>query len=754
MLMFGTMGFAFACGCAAAHYLLPGGLLYAAAGLMLALFALSIVLLRGDRRVSCAVICLFAAAGIARYALYTGNYFSAAEGLAGTGGRVTVRVEEYPYRDGDYARVPVKLVDDALPPLGIDVSDYSGTLPELRAGDLVEMELDFVDATVKYGESTDMYSSRGTHLRAYFISAGESRRDAGSVLYYPQDLRELLSAAIDAAFPEDVRAVMQALLLGNTEGVYDDERLDSALAVTGLSHVISVSGMHVAFLFTMISQLLGRRRAVFFGAPVIALFTLMVGCTPAAVRACVMQLFSMLALYRGSMPDGVHGLGAALLLLLGINPYSVASVSLQLSFAAVLGMEQASYRAYVRLGGRVKGVSPARRFAAASLSSTVGAIIYTTPIVAWYFGYVSLISPIANLLTLWAVSLAFNLGFAAAIVSAAVLPLGAVLAWAAAWPARLFVFAAELLAQAPYAAVYTADGTTVLWLAATYVFFIAALKLRGEGKLRFAAPAVCSAALLAAVLISARAESARESSFSVLDVGQGQSIALICGENAAIIDCGGKNSLDNAGDTAADFLLSRGRRGIDALVLTHLHDDHANGVLRLMYRVDVGGLYYPDNAEDADGDLAVILAAAEELGVEAHPVSEDGALNFGGLSLELYAPAEDSRDNERGLIIRAGLPGLDAVITGDAGAATERDYVERGVLDDADVLVAGHHGSRYSNSIEMAGAAEPETVIVSVGYNTYGHPAEEALDRLAFKGARIFRTDLNGTVTIRTDQDG
>ena len=61
MLMFGTMGFAFACGCAAAHYLLPGGLLYAAAGLMLALFALSIALLRGDRRVSCAVICLFAA---------------------------------------------------------------------------------------------------------------------------------------------------------------------------------------------------------------------------------------------------------------------------------------------------------------------------------------------------------------------------------------------------------------------------------------------------------------------------------------------------------------------------------------------------------------------------------------------------------------------------------------------------------------------------------------------------------------------
>ena len=76
------------------------------------------------------------------------------------------------------------------------------------------------------------------------------------------------------------------------------------------------------------------------------------------------------------------------------------------------------------------------------------------------------------------------------------------------------------------------------------------------------------------------------------------------------------------------------------------------------------------------------------------------------------------------------------------------------MLDDADVLVAGHHGSRYSNSIEMAGAVEPETVIVSVGYNTYGHPAEEALDRLAFKGARIFRTDLNGTVTIRTDQDG
>ena len=106
------------------------------------------------------------------------------------------------------------------------------------------------------------------------------------------------------------------------------------------------------------------------------------------------------------------------------------------------------------------------------------------------------------------------------------------------------------------------------------------------------------------------------------------------------------------------------------------------------------------------------------------------------------------------MAVLASVGGWDALVMGDLGMAAERELAAEGAIPDVDILAVGHHGSRYSNSIEMAGAVEPETVIVSVGYNTYGHPAEEALDRLAFKGARIFRTDLNGTVTIRTDQDG
>lgn len=745
-------GFGFAAGTALSHYVLPASWLYIVSAAMLIPALFCAVFLRGFRRRDGVAAFLFLALGMSWYSMYSGKFIDAAAQYADKTCTVTVRVDEYPYRDGDYASLNVTLAERGEPSLGIAVSDYSGTLPELRPGDLAEMELELMDAGERYGEATDVYAARGVHLRAYYVALHGVERDGRSALYFPQELMNAVRGSIVRVFPEDVQDIMLALLIGDTHGVYEDVELDNALSVTGVAHVVSVSGMHLGFLYSALSALLGRRRAFFVGVPVLVLFTFMAGCSSAIVRACVMLVLSMLGTVLKRDYDPLAGLAMALLLLLAENPVSVASVSLQLSFASMLGLilitprlNRWFNRRFRGAKGRVKGIC---RTAWSAFSASLGATVFTAPVVAVIFGYVSLLSPLANLLTLWAVSLAFTLGFAAAALGLIYAPLGIAFAWLAAWPARYFVWCISLLARIPYAAVYTADGGVVWWLLFTYAVFIAAIVMRRRRGLRLAVPVLCSAAVLAAVLISSSLRTADERSVTVLDVGQGQSIALLSGESAVAVDCGGMGSWDDAGDVASEYLLGRGRYGIDALVLTHLHSDHADGAARLMTRVKVGTLYMPEGTDDSDGELAGILEAAARRGTEVVEISEDTAVSLPGLELSLTAPQEAGDENERGLVVRASIGEYDTVITGDVGAPTERLLAEEGKLPPSELLIAGHHGSRSSNSFELVSAVRPETVVVSVGYNSYGHPTDEALVRLAVTGADIYRTDVNGDVTV------
>lgn len=749
-------GFGFAAGTALSHYVLPAAWLYIASAVMLIPVLFCAVFLRGFARRDGVAAFLFLALGMSWYAMYSSDYLDAAAQYAGETRTVTVRVDEYPYRDGEYASVDVTLAEPGEPALGIAVSDYSGAMPELRPGDLAELELKLMDAGVRYGEATDVYAARGVHLRAYFVALHGTDRDWRSALYFPQELMNAVRHSIVRVFPEDVRDIMLALLIGDTAGVYEDAELDNALSVTGVAHVVSVSGMHLGFLYSALSTLLGKKRAFYVGVPVLVLFTFMAGCSSAIVRACVMLVMSMLGTVLRRDYDPLTGLALSLLLLLALNPVSIASVSLQLSFASMLGLILITSRLDARISRffwknrkRMKRwVRRVCRTALSGASASLGATVFTAPVIALTFGSVSIISPIANVLTLWAVSMAFTLGFAAAALGLLFVPLGAACAWVAAWPARYFVACIALLARIPYAAVYTADGGVVWWLMFTYAAFITAFLMRRRRGMRFAVPTLCSAAVLVAVLISASMRTADERSVTVLDVGQGQSVALLSGESAVVVDCGGMGSWDDAGDVASEYLLGRGRYGIDALVLTHLHSDHADGAARLMTRVKVGTLYIPEGTDDSDGELAGILSAAERRGTEVVEISEDTAVSLPGMELSLTAPQETGDENERGLVVRASIGEYDAVITGDVGASTERLLVADSKLPPSELLVAGHHGSAGSNSFELVSAVRPETVVISVGYNSYGHPTDEALVRLAVTGAEIYRTDVNGSVTV------
>lgn len=139
--------------------------------------------------------------------------------------------------------------------------------------------------------------------------------------------------------------------------------------------------------------------------------------------------------------------------------------------------------------------------------------------------------------------------------------------------------------------------------------------------------------------------------------------------------------------------------------------------------------------------------------MSAEFVKEVRKISLGGAELTVYPPVGEGGGNEEGLAVLAAVGELDLLVTGDMDRMTERQLLAAYRLPDLEILIAGHHGSRYSTSEELLEALQPETACVSVGSNSYGHPSEEVLERLARQGCAVWRTDLHGTVHLSLNRE-
>ena len=249
--------------------------------------------------------------------------------------------------------------------------------------------------------------------------------------------------------------------------------------------------------------------------------------------------------------------------------------------------------------------------------------------------------------------------------------------------------------------------------------------------------------LCVAVVCTAAQVRLADGVFAALDVGQGQSIAICAGQRTVLVDCGGSGV--SAGDVAANYFQSAGYRRLDVLVLTHYHADHANGVARLLQRMEVNTLVAPD--VEPDHPLRrEILSMAQEAGCQVVLLEENGRIALDELSLTCYGPLGGGESNEEGLSVLCTLGSFHGLVTGDMDANIEKRLVKYGNLPELTVLVAGHHGSRTSTSQLLLEETRPRCAMISVGYNSYGQPAAEVLSRLDEEGCAVYRTDQIGTV--------
>ncbi len=670
----------------------------------------------------------------------------------------------------------VRALDALEAPLTIQASDYSfqsdygtGVEGKLEMGgktysvrvylpaDTVLEPGDIVSGTFRLGctlrgctRESDYYMADGTFLVA--VARGETAvTDAGKlpIRFWPAWLRHQISQRIETIFPDDAFAFAQALLLGDTEQI--DYATDTAFKLSGIRHVIAVSGMHVTILFSLVYVFLGRRKwlTTLVGIPVLIFFAAVAGFAPSISRACIMHILVVLAMLFGKNYDPPTALSFSVLLLLCINPMVITNVGFQLSVSCMAGiflfsMPIQQWLLDKKRMGRFRGFwGKIAHWSAVTISVSIAANIPTVPLCAYYFGTVSLVSVLTNLLTLWVISFVFYGIMLACLLSCIWLPMGVGAAWVIAWPIRLVLGISKVLAAFPLAAVYTESIYIVFWLIFVYCLLVVYLLLRQRHPMLLGLCA--SISLCVAVALSWSEPMQGNFAMTVLDVGQGQCILLQSEDKNYLVDCGG--DLDTAAaDKAAALLLSQGIGRLDGLILTHYDRDHAGGAPYLLQRIDVDVLYLPNSADEA----GIGHALQSQTDGPVIRVVQDLQITFGKTAITLIPSENPGTNNESGLCVLFQRENYDILITGDRSAAGERELIRHFDMPDLEVLIVGHHGSKYSTCRELLIKTKPDVAIISVGRdNQFGHPTEDVLSRLEQFGCTIYRTDRDGTVIYR-----
>jgi competence protein ComEC len=622
--------------------------------------------------------------------------------------------------------------------------------------------------------------------------------------------RAWLLRGLNSIVPEPEAGIGAGIVLGARAGIAAD--ISDAFAAAGLSHIVAISGFHIAIVAGVVTLMVGplrRRRggrllAATVTLLVIAWYVLLTGTRPSAVRAALMATALVVAQLSGSRAHAASALFLAAGVMLLAAPGVLWDVGYQLSLLATGGIILAA----MPIAGHLARWPPVVR---GPVALTLAAQLTTLPVLLLNFERLSLVAPLANVLAVPLVAPAMAATAAAALVGACDaafhLPgLGDAATWllgGTAWLyLRLLIAVAVASAQLPFAAV---DVGLPPWLAAAYYPALGAVLLAVRGR-RMAAtesladalggaaallhpsrlaplpggegsrrpPAPRSAARVARRLISPAGLGAGTVAIllavtiatlpdgrlhlTVLDIGQGDAVLIVAPSGATAVIDGGPDpelTLRRLGET-----LPFTRRRIEVMILTHPHQDHVAGLVEILNRFRVSLLleagrpyanaaYERLVADAGERDILAIARAGQSVALD--PSTRLELLFPSDLDATLPLPEGDINNASVVALLRHG--GFTALLTGDAEAPVEALLLARGLLHPIDVLKVGHHGSSSSTTPAFLAALDPAVAVISLGAgNQHGHPSPRTLATLAGRpGIAVYRTDERGNVSIISD---
>ncbi len=532
------------------------------------------------------------------------------------------------------------------------------------------------------------------------------------------------------------RGIIGGLVFGDKNCMKDE--IYEKFKANGISHILAVSGLHIGIVYGFFLVIIRGNRRKIYGL-VFLLILLSYGTMtiwpPSCCRAIFMVMLNMISYYYDRRFDTLAALTLAFMVFSIMNPYIIFNIGFKLSFIAVLGICFVTPKLKIYVGNY--------------LSTILAAQITLIPIIAYEMNYISLISPIANLIIVPIVAvlmpiiiihlLIFTItGFKLIVISKVAISIS-----------ELIIYLNDIIYKYNNLIV----DVITLNFAMIFIYYIIILFITSETfivlikrkKNTFVISIILLTMLISIPIHLITKNDFKDDEVVFIDVGQGDGIHIRTDELNVLID-GGGHYMKNIGQMVLKpYLLKNGVFNLDMAIPTHLHMDHFKGVseLKEIYLIDklmVFEGYMPIIESDRYLKVGDKIVLGKEIYIEIlWPILSEGD------SFDL----ED--ENKVNMVIKLKYEGVDILITGDLLAQGEKEmlkYYEDTDKLKCDILKVCHHGSKSSTTDEFLNVVEPKVAIIQVGKNNYEHPADNTIEKLYKKDIMVFRNDLDGAIGI------
>lgn len=629
--------------------------------------------------------------------------------------------------------------------------------PAFAVGDAVSFKgslTPFYDASYPGGYDEDLYlRTKGFEGKMY----PDSMKKTGAVSSIPLLLtkgRIAFQNALDEILPAEESSIMKAMLTGEKDDI--PVEINTLYTRAGVVHILCISGLHmsvlalyVAFFVEKILKRSRRTSAIVTMAAALA-FLAFIGFSPSAVRAVVMICVVMMGRVIFRNHDRRNDIAIAALVILLIEPLYLFHIGFQLSFITVTGLCLAAERVEKKRKKDRTKLDEVRELLLFSLYAS----LFSYPVVAYYFSYISSVGILANLVILPLSGLLLGFGILSGILALIWLPAGIFAAGSVYAILQIYKWTCTILCLLPFSTLLVGRPSmaVILLYYGILIFYMKCAERKGSWKV---AVALC-AAMWCAVFENQLFR--RETTVAFLDVGQGDAAVISTYDGKTyLVDGGGVYGREfgkNVGRTILlPYLEYLGVNHIDAAFLSHPDADHMTGLLELMETIRIDGLYLASYPYEETKDLDFLKETVEKYAIPVYTV-ESGASDG---PWECLYPIKNiairDDDNHGSLVLKYHCGDTEILFTGDMMAQDERLLLEKNADVSADILKTAHHGSKYSSSTDFLEAVNAKAAVISCGKNNiYRHPHEETLERL--QSAEVYRTDESGAVLVTIKRDG
>lgn len=550
--------------------------------------------------------------------------------------------------------------------------------------------------------------------------------------------------------------IMSSIILG--EGSFLDDETGTRFRELGLSHILAVSGLHIGIIYlfiTKILRLLGidKRISVIIALIIIWSYAYLIGFAASVLRASIMLSFLSLSTLVYKRYDSINTLSFAALLLLFIRPLWIFDVGFQLSFIATASI--------IILTPRINWLlSIYSKTIAKLLSSLIAVQIGLFPVLAYHFNSYAVMSIISNLILIPIFSFSLILCFILIIVSLIYINASFMLGYLL----NTILNAANIIIDVFYKLSYANISLPSLGISFILPYYILLLVSLRIIRIDFLKPKINKLIfnyMIIAILVGfLNMINFNETTLEFIDVGQGDSCLVSTKDKVFLIDAGGNafGNFDVGERIMLPFLTKKGINRLDAVFITHFHEDHAKGLIPLIENVKIDNIYI--GYENDESKLYnEIMHIANMTNTKVCKIMKNDLIYLDRNNLiKILSPSFDmsidttTNENNLSLVLKLMAHKRNILFTGDIEEEIEHKIVNNTELEKIDIIKVPHHGSITSSTPELINEARPSYAVIQVGKNNFGHPNVEVMDRYKRIGARVLRNDENGLITFKIDE--